>query len=60
MKVRYEAYRVGREWGWLSPNEIRGWENLTDIEGGDEYLSPLNVTLLGDREGEGDETKDTV
>ena len=25
MKARYEAYRVGREWGWLSPDEIRAW-----------------------------------
>ncbi len=49
MKARYEAYRVGREWGWLAPNEIRGWENLPEIEGGDEYLSPLNMTPMQDR-----------
>jgi len=51
-KARYEAYRIGREWGWLSPNEIRGWENLREIEDGDEYLSPLNMTELGQRESE--------
>lgn len=50
IKARYEAYRIGREWGWLSPNEIRAWENLSEIEGGGEYLSPLNMTVLGDRE----------
>lgn len=50
MNARYESYRIGREWGWLSPNEIRGWENLPEIDGGDEYLSPLNMTMLGDRE----------
>lgn len=50
MKARYEAYRVGREWGWLSPNEIRGWENLPSIDEGDEYLSPLNMTQLGERQ----------
>lgn len=50
-KSRFEAYRVGREWGWLSPNEIRGWENLRKIEGGDEYLSPLNMAPQGQREG---------
>ncbi|MEP4260263.1 MAG: phage portal protein [Rhizobiaceae bacterium] len=50
MKARYEAYRVGREWGWLSPNEIRAWENLPEIEGGSEYLSPLNMTALGARD----------
>lgn len=49
MKARYEAYRVGREWGWLSPNEIRGLENMSEIEGGGEYLSPLNMTTLGNR-----------
>lgn len=52
MKARYEAYRVGREWGWLSPNEIRGWENLPDIEAGDEYLSPLNMAEMGKRNPE--------
>lgn len=52
MKARYESYRIGREWGWLCPNEIRGWENLPEIEGGDEYLSPLNMTMLGDRQPE--------
>ncbi len=51
LKARYEAYRIGREWGWLSPNEIRGWENLREIDEGDEYLSPLNMTELGQREG---------
>lgn len=49
MKARYESYRIGREWGWLSPNEIRGWENLPEIGDGDEYLSPLNMTVLGER-----------
>lgn len=54
-KARYEAYRIGREWGWLSPNEIRGWENLREIDNGDEYLSPLNMAELGKRdEGEVD------
>lgn len=54
MKARYEAYRIGREWGWLSPNDIRAWENLKGIEGGHEYLSPLNMTVLGEREGSKD------
>ncbi len=49
MKARYEGYRIGREWGWLSPNEIRGWENMPEIEGGNEYLSPLNMTTAAER-----------
>lgn len=43
LKGRYEAYRIGREWGWINANEIRGWENLPNIDGGDEYLTPLNM-----------------
>lgn len=49
-KARYEAYRTGRDAGFLSPNEIRAWENMPKIEGGDEYLSPLNMTRVGERE----------
>lgn len=41
--ARYEAYRIGREMGFISANEIRGWENLSGIDGGDEYLTPLNM-----------------
>jgi HK97 family phage portal protein len=55
MKARYEAYRIGREWGWISPNEIRGWENLPDIEGGNEYLSPLNMAPIDERKQTEDE-----
>ncbi len=55
LQARYEAYRVGREWGWLSSNEIRGWENLPEIESGDEYLSPLNMAPLGERQPAGSE-----
>lgn len=40
---RFEAYRIAREWGWMSQNEIREKENLAPIEGGDRYLEPLNM-----------------
>lgn len=60
MKARYDAYSVGRNGGWLSVNEIRSLENMQQIAGGDEYLSPLNMTDVGDsqgqNEGEGDGT----
>lgn len=52
MKARYDAYSVGRNGGWLSVNEIRGWENMPKVEGGDEYLSPLNMTEAGANGGE--------
>lgn len=54
LKARYEAYRIGREWGWLSANEIRGWENLSGIDGGDEYLVALN--MRGSNGGDDDGT----
>ena len=50
MKARYDAYSVGRNGGWLSVNEIRGWENMPKVDGGDEYLSPLNMTQAGAEE----------
>ena len=49
MGARYAAYAIGRNGGWLSANEIRRFENLPAIEGGDEYLSPLNMTPAGVR-----------
>jgi HK97 family phage portal protein len=48
LQARYAAYRIGRDGGWLSSNEIRGWENMPEIDGGDEYLKPLNMASLGD------------
>lgn len=42
-KSRYEAYRIGRQDGWLSANEIRAFENLNPIENGDAYFVSLNT-----------------
>lgn len=41
---RYAAYAQARQWGWLSVNDIRRLENLPPVEGGDVYLSPLNMS----------------
>ena len=38
-----ESYALGRQWGWLSTNDIRRMENLPPIAGGDKYLTPLNM-----------------
>lgn len=46
-KARYAAYAVGRQWGWLSPNDIRSFEDLNPIPDGDTYMQPLNMTPLG-------------
>lgn len=40
---RFQAYAMGRQNGWLSANDIRELENMNPIEGGDVYLSPLNM-----------------
>lgn len=53
-KSRYEAYSIGRNGGWLSVNEIREKENMNPIEGGDEYLRPLNMEEVGKEEPKDD------
>ena len=49
--TRYQAYMTGRQGGWLSVNDIRERENMNPVEGGDEYLQPLNMTPVGEEEG---------
>jgi len=46
-QARYNAYAIGRQWGWLSVNDIRDLENLNPVEGGDVYLQPLNMVQSG-------------
>lgn len=43
-KSRYDAYAIGRQWGWLSINDIRRLENMPPVANGDSYLQPLNMT----------------
>jgi HK97 family phage portal protein len=65
---RYTAYATGRNWGWLSVNDIRALENLNPVESGDVYLQPLNMTPAGEPaptqppppEGEGSNTQRAV
>lgn len=44
---RFTAYAQARQWGWMSVNEIRAKEDEPPIEGGDEYLQPLNMAPAG-------------
>ena len=44
---RYQAYAVGRQWGWFSINDILTRENMNPIENGDGHLVPLNMIELG-------------
>jgi len=43
---RFQSYATGRQWGWYSPNDVREMENLNPIDGGDEYMVPLNMMPL--------------
>lgn len=44
MKSRYDAYAVGRQWGWLSANDVLEFEDSNPIKNGDVYLIPSNMT----------------
>ena len=44
IKTRYDSYAIGRQWGWLSVNDVRELENSNPIEGGEIYMTPLNMT----------------
>lgn len=48
IKARYEAYGTGIEKGILSANEVRGKENMNPRDGGDDYLTPLNMAVSGE------------
>ena len=44
---RYTAYAIGRQWGWLSVNDIRSLENMNPVAEGDGYMQPMNMIELG-------------
>jgi HK97 family phage portal protein len=46
--ARNAAYATGRQWGWLSVNDVREFENMNPIEGGDVYLTPANMINAND------------
>ncbi|MCG5220276.1 phage portal protein [Streptosporangium sp. KLBMP 9127] len=45
IKSRYEAYAIGRNWGWLSADDIAEMENRNPLPDGrgEVYLVPLNM-----------------
>lgn len=48
---RYAAYAVGRQWGWLSADDIRALEDMNPLPDGigQTYLEPLNMVPAGER-----------
>jgi HK97 family phage portal protein len=53
---RYGAYSVGLQSGFLTRNEVRSWENLNPLPGGDRLMEPLNMAPLGQRQEEAQST----
>lgn len=48
LKARYEAYALGRQWGFLSVNDILAAEKRNPIgPAGDRYMEPLNMVPVG-------------
>ncbi len=48
MEARTKSYATGRQWGYLSINDIRRKENMNPIgDEGDIYLDPMNMKPAG-------------
>jgi len=48
-KTRMEGYKIGRQNGWLSANDIRDLEHMNPIpaeDGGDKYFVNANMVEL--------------
>ncbi len=48
LQTRYLAYSIGRQWGWLSVNDILRMEDMNPIgPKGNVYLTPMNMGEAG-------------
>lgn len=56
LKGRYESYGKGIQWGILSPNDCRELEDENPREGGDIYLTPMNMTTNPEAADDADKT----
>ena len=43
---RSAFYSTGLQWGYFSINDVRGFEDINPVEGGDTYFVPLNMVPL--------------
>jgi len=48
IRTRYLSYATARQWGWASANDIRALEDQNQIDGGDVYLTPMNMVSAAD------------
>jgi HK97 family phage portal protein len=46
--ARATFYAQGRTGGWLSINDVRRLEELPPIDNGDDYLQPMNFSVVGE------------
>lgn len=56
LKGRYDSYGKGIQWGILSPNDCRELEDENPREGGDIYLTPMNMTTKPEAADDADKT----
>lgn len=48
IKTRWASYALGRQWGWLSINDVLRLENMNPIgPEGDDHLTPMNMVPAG-------------
>lgn len=47
LTTRRNMYIAGRQWGWLSANDVRADMGLNPIEKGDIYLQAVNMQVAG-------------
>jgi len=56
IEARNRSYALGRQWGWLSVNDIRRLEDMPPIgPEGDIYLQPMNMEPAGEEPSRDDE-----
>jgi HK97 family phage portal protein len=48
IRSRFQSYQVGINMGVYSPNEVRELEDMNPREGGDVWLTPLNMRITDD------------
>ena len=55
IKTRGEFYFKGIRSGWFTPNEVRAFEELPPLEGGDKLYMSRDLTPVNEQEGEREE-----
>lgn len=53
-KSRYDAYHLAITDGWMSRNEARGFEDMNQEDGLDEFLTQMNMANVGEEPADDD------